>query len=70
MSRRNEVIRPTVLMKVPTLRYYGYLELIVLLEENYHGYKSILEHKLFATKGRERFIPRKLPAFEIKKVKL
>jgi len=65
MSRQNEVIRPTILMKTRTLSYLGYLEIILLLEENLHGYKSIVEHKLFTANGRGRHIPSKkrIPPF-------
>ncbi len=57
MSRNNETIREQNLENVPVLTYGPYLEVMATLEEEYSGYKPLVEHKLFSGKGRGRFVP-------------
>lgn len=55
MSRANETVRERHPMpEVPVLYFRDTLELILVLEEQYCGFKEILQHKLFAPTGKNR----------------
>jgi hypothetical protein len=59
MTRNNETIREQSLEFVHVLTYAPYLEVMATLEEEFSGYKPLMEHKLFSGKGRGRFVPSK-----------
>jgi hypothetical protein len=62
-----------VLFFYRVIDFAGYLEIIVILEEHFNGYKPLTSHKLFASSSfqqstavkTKRFLPRMLCLFSI-----
>lgn len=61
---KQQVHRQKQLQTTRILYYISYLEILLTLEEHYHGYKHILMHKLFSGQGRHRYLPKMTTNYE------